>query len=310
MGRGLVAQPIAEGRVYVGWRLLDTDPPDIAFHVYRQAGEGKATRLSSAPVRKTTDFIDASPPKGGEASYFVRPIIGGKEGEASQSARATGKAQPAAYVSLKLDGDHTFQKVGIADLNADGRYDFVLKQPSANVDPYIKYWKKSPETYKLEAYRHDGTLLWRYDMGWAIERGIWYSPYVVYDLDGDGRAEIAVKAGEGDPRDEDGRVTKGPEHLTILDGRTGKAVTRIDWPSRKPFYETSKERGYNYASRNQLAVAYLDGRTPHLLVERGTYNVIVLVAYRLQDGKLREAWRWDNRKADRKYWGQGAMVLS
>ena len=47
-------------------------------------------------------------------------------------------------------------------------------------------------TDKLEAYRHDGKFLWRYDLGWAIERGIWYSPYVVYDLDGDGKPELLV----------------------------------------------------------------------------------------------------------------------
>ena len=306
MGRAVIARPSEQGCVYVGWRLLDTDPAEIAFHVYRKAGSGQAVRLTDRPVRKTTDFVDAAPPKDKELAYFVRPIVGGKEGEASHPAQVTEQAESAAYVSLKLDGKHTFQKAGIADLDGDGRYDFVIKQPSANIDPYDKYWSKSPETYKLEAYRGDGKLLWRYDMGWAIERGIWYSPYVVYDLDGDGRAEVAVKSGEGDPRDEDGRVRKGPEHLTILDGRTGKPVTRIDWPSRQPFHEASKDRGYNYASRNQLAVAYLDGRTPHLLVERGTYNVIVLIAYRLQDGKLHEVWRWDNRKVDRKYWGQGA----
>ncbi len=98
------------------------------------------------------------------------------------------------------NGDHTFQKAGIADMDGDGKLDFVLKQPHANVDPHEKYWKPSPGSYKLEAYRHDGKFLWRYDLGWAIEQGIWYSPSVVYDLDGDGRAEVAVKTGAGDKK--------------------------------------------------------------------------------------------------------------
>jgi hypothetical protein len=87
------------------------------------------------------------------------------------------------------------------DLDGDGRYDFVLKQPGDNIDPYQGYWTPSPDTYKLEAYTSDGEFLWRKDLGWAIERGIWYSPYLVFDFDGDGKAEVAVKTGEGDPRD-------------------------------------------------------------------------------------------------------------
>ncbi|GAH32871.1 unnamed protein product, partial [marine sediment metagenome] len=207
------------------------------------------------------------------------------------------------FVSVKLEGEHTFQKVGIADLNGDGAYDFVIKQPNANIDPYVKYWKPSPETYKVEAYLSDGTLLWRKDLGWAIEQGIWYSPMVVYDLDGDGKAEVALKTGEGDPRDEDGRVTSGPEWLSILDGMTGEERARVDWPNRELY------PSYNYASRNQLCVAYLDGKTPCVIVERGTYNVIHVVAYEYRDGKLRELWRWHDAEEGGIYRGQGAHSM-
>jgi rhamnogalacturonan endolyase len=84
---------------------------------------------------------------------------------------------------------------------------------------------------------------------------------------------------------------------------TGKAVTRVDWPSRKLF---AGANAYNYASRNQIGIAYLDGKTPCIIVERGTYNVIEVVAYEFHGRKLRELWRWSNRGKLRKYWGQGA----
>ena len=175
--------------------------------------------------------MDPQPPQ--KQAYYVRPDDDGREGPGSEGATVVPTAEGRAYLSIKLDGTHTFQKVGIADLDGDGLLDFVIKQPNTNVDPYEKYWKRSTNTYKLEAYRSDGTFLWRYDLGWAIECGIWYSPYVVFDFDGDGRAEVAVKTGEGDPRDPDGRVTSGPEYLSILDGRTGKERTRVEWPSRR-----------------------------------------------------------------------------
>ncbi|MCK4276284.1 MAG: silent information regulator protein Sir2, partial [Phycisphaerae bacterium] len=230
-------------------------------------------------------------------------VFQGKEAPPSRGASPAPAPKDGAYILLKLKGGYTFQKVAIADLDGDARYDCVIKQPRDNIDPWHKYWKKSPETYKLEAYRHDGTFLWRYDMGWAIERGIWYSPYVVYDLDGDGKAEVAVKTGKGDPRGADGKVQEGPEYITILDGLTGKVRAQGDWPGRKNF---TGNHAYNYASRNQLCVAYLDGKTPSLIVERGTYNIMIADAYEFRAGKLRKLWRWTNKGQPRQYWGQGA----
>jgi hypothetical protein len=302
LDRGLVTMPVAGNKVYVGWRLLDSDPKDVAFNVYRQSGSGKPVKLNREPIAKTTNFTDEQPPTGVQ-QYSVRAVAGGKEGKSSPSVVATPSAEGRAFISLKLDGDHTFQKAGIADLDGDGRLDFVLKQPLANVDPYIKYWKRSPGTFKLEAYRHDGKFLWRHDLGWSIEQGMWYSPYIVCDFDGDGKAEVAVKTGEGDPRDADGRVQSGPEWLSILDGLTGKERARVAWPSRERFPD------YNYYCRNQLGVAYLDGKTPCLIVERGTYNVIKLVAYEFHGGKLRELWRWEEKDETGKYAGQGAHCL-
>lgn len=305
LNRGVVAVAADQGQVHVGWRLLKSDPSGVGFHVYRQAESGEAVRLTAEPVTKTTDFRDTAPPQG-KLRYFVRAVVDGKEQVPSEPAAIGGTEAAKPYLSIRLDEGVTVQKVGIADLDGDGTLDLVIKQPADNIDPYEQYWKPSPGTYKLEAYTLQGKRLWQYDLGWAIERGIWYSPYVVYDLDGDGKAEVAAKIGEGDPRDADGRVQSGPEYCTVLDGATGREVSRVPWPAREEF------PSYNYASRNQLAVAYLDGRTPSLLVLRGTYNRMIVAAYRYRGQKLEEQWRWDNREAGdnaaarKLWWGQGA----
>jgi rhamnogalacturonan endolyase len=207
------------------------------------------------------------------------------------------------YLSIPLAGKYTFQQIGLGDLDGDGELEFIIKQPNFNVDPYQQpgYWKRSESTYKLEAYKRDGRRLWVYDMGWAIEEGIWYAPWVVYDLDGDGKAEVYCKAGEGDPRNEQGLVESGPEYLVKIDGQTGKVVKKTVWIGREGYPD------YNYYCRNFLAVAYLDGKTPSLIMQRGTYNVIKTWAL---DRDFNALWKNEvlvkGLTASRNYYGQGS----
>ena len=226
-------------------------------------------------------------PQGGEVRYLVRPFDGQQEGAACMAVAPLNPAgEP--HVAIPLAGDYRIHKVAAGDLDGDGRYELIIQQPDFNTDPYQApgYWKRSTDTYKLEAYSLDGRFLWRHDMGWSIEAGTWYAPYVVYDVDGDGKAEVYCKGGEGDPREPTGHVMSGPEWLYKLDGQTGEIVKKIPWIPRLP------EIGeYNYYCRNMLAVAYLDGKRPHLLMQRGTYRAIVIEAY---DPELNLVWRWNS----------------
>jgi len=309
LDRGLVALPAGPGRVYLGWRLLASDPPSTAFDVLRGEPGGQPKPINPTPIRATTDFVDQTAQAGVEYEYTVRPVGNDGQPNASRPVRVKVGEDASSCVVLKLDPGVTVQKAGIGDLDGDGRYDYVLKQPQDNIDPALPWWTPSPDTYKLDAYTQDGRRLWRTDMGWAIERGIWYSPLAVFDLDGDGRAEVAVKTGEGDPRGPDGRVEQGPEWISILDGLTGRELARDDWPSRQI---PGEKYNYNLSSRNQMCVAYLDGKTPCLIVERGTYTTIRLVAYEFTRAQgLRKLWTWDSREETGRgrYNSQGAHIM-
>lgn len=298
LDRGLCVLRTNEGATFVGWRLLASDPRDVAFHVYRLAdGSDTPKRLTAEPLVDRTCFVDGEAPAPG-ARYSVRAVAAGREGEPSTAAGVMDADPGCSYVSIRLQEQDAPQKVAVADLDGDGRFDYVIKRPDFNTDPFQRpgYWKRSTDTYKLEAYRADGSFLWRYDMGWSIEEGIWYSPYVVFDLDGDGRAEVYAKGGEGDPRDPDGRVTSGPEYLVQIDGLTGKVTRRIPWPDRSGYED------YNWMSRNLLGVAYLDGKHPSLIVERGTYSLIKVEAY---DARLEPVWKWNSRSEKQRYSGSG-----
>ncbi len=306
LDRGLLAKRTDTGDVYIGWRLLENDPADIMFALYRQTGDNNPERINDDPIKKTTDFIDTRAPQNEQLTYHLT-LAGKDQASTFMSSVVLNDETAQPFMRIPLQGKYEFQKVGIADLDGDGRYDYVIKQPHTNIDPFQKFWKKSEDTYKLEAYNADGEFLWRYDLGWNIEKGIWYSPYVVYDFNGDGRAEVAVKTSQGDHRDTNGRVQSGPEYLTILDGLTGQVTAQTFWLPRGPFDVTSNP--YNYVSRNEIGVAYLDGKTPCIIVCRGTSgnsDVMLVSAYELQGKSLNILWQWDNINMRRKYLGQGA----
>ena len=300
LDRGLVALPCPEG-VYVSWRLLDTDPTEAAFDVYRQTGDASPQRLNRAPIRRTTDFMDTQPGQG-KAAYTVS--LRSQPDKVSRAAVPGERIRHISCVRVPLQGDLKASKLGIGDLDGDGRYDYVVKHPGHVVWCWNQSgpsrWNPSPDTYKFEAYTADGHRLWRRDLGWAIELGLWYSPFLVHDLDGDGRAEVAVKIGEGDPRNTEGRVVSGPEWVAIWDGLTGREIARAPWPARTGF------ASYDTMCRHFLSVAYLDGRTPCLLVQRGNYARVIVDAYQFRSRRLERLWRYDNQDYGSRFWGQGA----
>ena len=307
LDRGLIALEREDGSVFLSWRLLGTDSDDIAFKIKRRSSESAAetSDLTRSWPCMPTNFIDLSANKGN--TYIYELYETSKKNWPDEikklsevEIKLTGRSKP--YLSISLDGDYDFQQVGIADLDGDGTYEYLIKQPNFNTDPYQQpgYWKRSTTTYKIEAYRMDGIMMWRHDMGWSIEAGIWYSPWVVYDVDGDGKAEVYCKAGEGDPRDEKGLVRSGPEYMIKLDGQTGKVVAKMPWLSRDGFSQ------YNYYCRNFLAVAYLDGSKPSLIMQRGTYRLIKMQAL---DKDFNQIWYWESTQEKKKYGGQSGHGL-
>ncbi|MBN1481754.1 silent information regulator protein Sir2 [candidate division KSB1 bacterium] len=297
--RGVVALTLEEGKVYVGWRLLKEDPHDVAFNVYRKdIGLTDFTKINREPITMSTNYIDRTATPGHGFLYKITAIVNKTEQESPGEAYVFTLTGNQPWYALKLADDITLKRVGIGDLDGDGAYDYVLQHPDFNVDPYYRpgYWKRSPESYKLDAYTSKGKFLWRHDMGWAIETGTWYSPYMVFDIDQDGLAEVYAKAGEGDPRELDGHVLQGPEYLIKLDGQSGEILAKREWISRDGY------ESYNYWSRNFLSVAYLDGLNPALIMQRGTYTLIQTVAL---NKNLQPIWHWASLGEYENYKGQG-----
>ena len=286
--RGLIAAPSPDGNgIHLSWRLLNTDPNEVSFHVYRMA-DGKQKRLTRKAIREVCDYTDHTPSDKPMCYWITAHDAKGKVIETSEKLTVD-KSLLNHYRSVKLrDPKMRVGKVAVADLNGDGIYDYIVRTPDSNVDPGMP-GTLDGRTYQIEAYLSDGTFLWSKDLGQGIEPGVWYSPSIAYDFNGDGKAEVALKtAPETTKRNDKGRVDSGEECLSVWDGMTGREIARADWPERNDRYGNLVRQ-----NRNQIGMAYLDGKTPYILACRGTYKLMVVDAWELRGEELVRAWRWD-----------------
>jgi rhamnogalacturonan endolyase len=326
LGRGIVAIPEVGGKVFVGWRLLGTDPDEIAFNVYRSTGGASPMKLNSEPLRGATHFVDIGA-NGKEAlSYFVRPVRDGLEGEAGAPFRLPANAPARPFISIPLQTlpGHTPNDASVGDLDGDGEYEIILKQEMRGRDNSQE--GRTGET-KLEAYKLDGRFLWRINLGKNIREGAHYTQFMVYDLDGDGKAEVVCKTADGtidgmgrpigdagaDYRNADGFILDGPEFLTVFEGATGKAMATTGYiPPRGKASDWGDNYG-NRVDRFLAAVAYLDGSRPSVIMCRGYYTRTVLAAWNWRDGSLSHVWTFDSddgTPGNRRYRGQGNHNLA
>ncbi|MBN1311572.1 MAG: cellulose binding domain-containing protein [Anaerolineae bacterium] len=322
LDRGVVRVTTGSGNL-VSWRLFGTDPSNIGFNVYRGS-----TRLNSSPITNSTNYLDSG--GSSSSSYTVRPVINGQEQAASEaSINMSGN-----YLSVPLqipsggttpDGvsyTYSANDASVGDLDGDGQYEIVLKWDPSNA----KDNSQSGYTGKvyLDAYKLNGTRLWRIDLGWNIRAGAHYTQFLVYDFDGDGSAEVACKTADGtrdgqgnvigsasaDYRNSSGYILDGPEYLTVFDGETGRALDTENYiPPRGNVSDWGDSYG-NRVDRFLATVAYLDGERPSLVMARGYYTRTVLAAWNFRNGQLSHIWTFDTDNGYSSYAGQGNHNLS
>lgn len=335
--RGTVAIKIENG-VFLSWRLLGTEPTDTTFDIYKNG----AVLLSNYA---NTNYIDEN---GSENDVYQIIVSGGSiNGEKKATVMSEdymdipiSRPIPDVTENSLAGSDYTYSAndATVADLDGDGEYEIVLKwDPTNSQDNYFSGY--TGNVY-LDAYEMDGTFMWRIDMGVNIRAGAHYTQFIAYDFDSDGKAEIAVRTAPGskdgngnyvtdvgknitecdntkDYRNADGRITTAPDYLTMFNGETGAAMQTVDFYVQRGSLDASSGWGGgavdngSYSERYLAGVAYLNGKTPSLIMCRGYYYRATVGAYNWDGENFELIWmRDDKTKSADNLYGKGAHSLS
>lgn len=330
LGRGVVAIRETPSDVVVSWRYLSSDPENTAFNIYRN---GK--KLAEVDAHTGTFYRDTY--KGKKAvTYTVRPVVDGVETGNVEGSYTLPAQAPIGYINIPLDVPadgttpagqkytYTPNDASIGDVDGDGEYEIILKWDPSNAHD------NAHDGYTgnvfFDCYRLTGERLWRIDMGRNVRAGAHYTQFMVYDFDGDGRAEIVMKTSDGTvdgqgkvigdatadyrepgkPVKHQGRILTGNEYLTVFNGLTGAAMSTINYvPERGRLEDWGDDRA-NRSDRFLAAVAYLDGIHPSVVMCRGYYTRTVLAAFDWDGKELKQRWVFDsNTPGNSTYAGQG-----
>ena len=318
LGRGLVVLPSQSGSGrFVSWRFLGTDPQTTTFDLLRD-GIVIASNISSA-----TSYTDT----GGTAGSVYQVVTKVDGVVVDTTPGVSSWSDVFRRVTLDRPGDiYTPNDCSVGDVDGDGEYELFVKwNPNTAKD---NSQRGKTDKVLIDCYKSDGTKLWRVDLGQNIRAGAHYSPFLVYDLDGDGKAEMVCKTAPGSRdgmnryvsnaatdtsirdeapdttsfRNSRGYILSGPEYLTVFNGQTGAAIHTVYYtPNRAggvggaPEGSEKSFWGDDYGNRcdRYLAcVAYLDGAgsNPSAVMCRGYYTRAYVWAVDFDGSQLKTKW--------------------
>lgn len=323
LDRGLVAVKTEDG-VFLSWRYLGNDDEKVSFNVYRNE-----ECITSSAIADRTNYLD----KTGDANakYYVEALVDGKVVDTSDMVSVLAdnymdvpiEAPSALTMPDGTSCTYSANDASVGDVDGDGQYEIILKWDPSNAhdNAHDGY---TGNVY-IDAYELDGTRLWRIDLGVNIRAGAHYTQFMVFDYDGDGKAEMICKTADGtvdgvgnvigdanaDYRTTAGRILEGPEFLTLFDGLTGAALDTVEYRPERGNVASWGDGYGNRVDRFLAATAYLDGEHPSVIMCRGYYTRSVLAAYDVVDKKLVHRWTFDSNDAgNSKYAGQGYHNLA
>ena len=328
------------GKVLVSWRMLPGDDAETGFDIYRTIGTGAEKKVATN-IKDCTCFQDASASSTADNHYRLT-YAGNTETLSTFTLARTHINGGLPYISIPLADTkdvyentskivYTANDVSVGDLDGDGQFEIVVKRlqsvkdASGNIvsDGSGASYSQQDCLWAViwDAYKLDGTLLWRIKGGPGVILGN-SSSFAIADFDGDGCAEMAIRTCEGTvfgdgqqipDTNGDGKTdyrtwdnlnssnpgwvdhynSAGPEFISIVDGKTGRELARDNFIDR----EISSSWGDNYWKRAcsfRIGVGCFDTTgLPSIVLGRGVYAHSVIEAWDWRDGQLTKRWRFD-----------------
>lgn len=297
LGRGLIVLHATTSQAYLSWRLLATDPDNIGFNIYRAANGGAGVKLNSSVLTTTTDYLDPTADFALSNAWYVVPVVNGVEQSPSAPYGLAANSPVRQYLSIPLVNPGPYSPYDVkfswfGDFDGDGEYEYLVDRHSTT----------GGANQFLQAYKLDGTFLWQMDMGFnSTNTANAYEPdaaaisigdkdnVTVYDLDGDGKAEVIVRTANGTIFADYSQVATNNntvQFLSILDGMTGVEKARAIIPN--PYFADGPLNMH-------AGIAYLDGIHPSVIfsgenrVGSGAFQRLT-VAWDYRNGQLTQRW--------------------
>lgn len=301
LDRGVVA--VSTGKeVFVSWRSLVTDMPDVGFNLYRTT-DGTTVKLNNTPLYDGTNYTDDSADLSKNNTYYVTMIENGVENKTDGTYTLAANSI-ADCITVPINAGSRIHFVWVGDFNGDGVYDYLVDRYSDNHQ-------------QLEAYLNDGTHLWTINLGYnsenknnispgasTIDVGMW-DGVTVYDIDCDGYAEVLLRIADGVTFG-DGKVYSNNKHINaqaiaVIDGQTGSLKATAPVPD-------------DYIEIGPMAcmmeVGYLDGINPSIVCwlknrnPNKSFNSLMVAYGYDENGDFKQQWKYDNKN----YYGEAHQI--
>lgn len=333
LDRGLIAV-MADRYGFISWRWQGYESLDTKYNLYKNGEKVNAEPMS------LTNYTDINAKSGDK--YQVAPVVNGTEGEKCAEVELLDNAYFDVPIQKPEDGEingetytYSASDASAADLDGDGEMEIILKWDPSNGKDAAQVGFTGECI--IDAYKLDGTRLWRINMGKNIRAGAHDTQFMVYDFDGDGAAEMVCRTADGTVAGDgtvigdadkdyaalnDGKNLTGPLYLTAFKGTDGSIIDTVDYDPQTvgDGYDLT-DWGDSYGNRSERYLAGIgsfDGDKVGFVFCRGYYTGpegplggrTVMAAYNLVDGKIQKIWRFDTKELDNQYIGQGNHSMS